>query len=658
MKVALVGNQNSGKTSLFNVLTGTNQKVGNWPGVTIERKEGKIKGTDITLVDLPGVYSLNPYTSEEEVTRKYVEEENPDLIINIVDATSIERSLYLTTQLLELDSDVVVALNMTDLLDKKGIIIDEEKLSKRLNTTVIKVSALKSFGIDRLISVISNKKYIANKHKCIFSDSVENAIKEVKTFYQVSRFKAVKILEKDEQYLNLLTQEIEKNIKKLEEEYQYDIEQIFANQRYEYIVDIKKESVVRKKSGASMTDKLDKVFLNKWAAIPIFACIMFLIYYLSVGVIGSWTIDLMGELFGALTERVVIILEGLNASNWAISLISDGVIAGVGAVLTFVPQLIMLFICIALLETSGYMSRIAFFLDKVFRKFGLNGKSLIPFIVGSGCSVPGIMTARTIEDVEEKNITIICTPFMPCAAKLPIIAMFAGAFFDSYSGLVTASLYFLAIIVIIISATIMKIFIFKSKSSAFITELPEYKLPSIKYIGRDVLEKTWGFIKRAGTVILLCSIIVWFLASFNWKLEYGVNVNESIIASLGNLFAWFFYPILGEWSWGATVSAFQGLVAKELVVSNMNIIAGLAEENEVYSLIFQSGVFSFFNGASAYAFMVFNLFSAPCFGAIGAMRKELGSTKKMFIAIGLQTGIAWVLATIAFGIGTLILSII
>lgn len=657
MKVALIGNQNCGKTSLFNVLTGTNQKVGNWPGVTIEKKLGKIKGTEITLVDLPGIYSLSPYTAEEEISRRYAVEEKPDVIINIVDATSIERSLYLTTQLLELDSNVIVALNMSDLLEKKGITVDEKKLSEQLNTTVIKVSALKETGVEELIATVKEQKYLENHHSCIYEEEVEKAIRIIKDDLNISRFDAVKVLERDEKYTNLANNKVEELIKELENKYGYDTEQMFANQRYEYIVKVKKESVKHSGPATTITDKLDKIFLNKWAAIPIFACIMFLIYYLSVGVVGSWTVDTIDGAMSSLSEWFAGVLEGWGASEWVVSLCCDGIIAGVGAVLNFVPQLIILFICIALLETTGYMPRIAFFLDKIFRKFGLNGKSLIPFIVGSGCAVPGIMASRTIEDEDEKRITIMCTPFIPCAAKLPIIAMFAGAFFDSYSGLVTASLYFLAIVVIIISAIIMKKFFFKGNPTSFISELPEYKLPSLKYVARDVWDKTFGFLKRAGTIILLCSIVIWFLASFSWRFEYGVDVNDSILASIGNAFAWLFYPMLGEWSWGATVSAFQGLVAKELVVSNMNIIAGLAEENEVFSLIFASETFGFFNSASAYAFMVFNLFSAPCFGAIGAMRRELGSTKKMFIAIAFQTGIAWTLGCLVFGIGSLIMAI-
>lgn len=658
MKIALVGNQNSGKTTLFNCLTGSNQKVGNWPGVTIDRKEGVLKGTDHIVVDLPGIYSLSPYTAEEEVSRKYVFEEKPDLIINIVDATSIERSLYLTTQLLELDCKVILALNMADMLEKKGIIIDVDKLSNLLDTTIVKISALKGEGIADLISTISEEKIKENRHQKIYQKDIEEAIIDIYSNINSihKRFVSVKVLENDINFKSLQDEKIINLRKDLEKVYGFDIEQIIANQRYEYIVSVKKESVTSNPVKESITDKLDKVFLNKWLALPIFAVIMFAIYFLAVGFIGNATVDWIDSLVSKFGDIVKEFLLKNNASQWAVSLVVDGIIAGVGAVLNFVPQLIILFLCICLLETSGYMSRIAFFLDKIFRKFGLSGKSLIPFIVGSGCSVPGIMTTRTIEDEEEKRMTIMLTPFIPCSAKLPIIALFSGYFFDKYSGLVSASLYFLAIIVILLSAIIMKKFFFKSKNSAFISELPEYKIPSPKYVARDVCEKTVAFIKRAGTIILLCSIIIWFMLSFSWKFEFGVNIEDSILASIGKCLSWLFYPILGELSWGATVSAIQGLVAKEQVVSSMSIIAGFSESVSNSDLIFSStGIFGFFTPASAYAYMVFNLFSAPCFGAISAMRRELGSTKKMFIAILFQTGVAWVLASLIFGIGNLIM---
>lgn len=657
MRVALIGNQNSGKTTLFNLLTGSNQKIGNWPGVTVEKKSGFIKNTMHELVDLPGIYSLSPYTKEEEISRNYLLQEKPDVVINIVDATSLERSLYLTTQLMELDCKVILALNMCDMLEKKGLNINTELLSKALGLPVVNISALKKTGTEQLINILNEdiKKY----DKKIYEENLENAIEKISNALDVEnkRFVAVKLLERDEMLENISSTitEINDEIEKLEEFYNLDTEQIIANQRYNFIVKIKKEVVKKAEKQTSLTDKLDKIFLNKWLAIPIFIVIMALVYFLSVGVVGSYTVDLIDGAFGSLAEVTASWLEGLGASEWSISLLCDGIIAGVGAVMNFVPQLIILFVCIAILETTGYMSRISFFFDKLFRKFGLSGKSLVPFIVGSGCSVPAIMSTRTIEDDNEKVATIMLTPFIPCSAKLPIITMFAGFFFTN-SWLVMLSLYIFAIVTIILGAIILRKFFLKGINTSFISELPEYKLPSFKYVARDVWEKTWSFIKRAGTIILMCSVVIWVFVSFNWKFEYGVDIEDSILASIGNCFAWFFYPIIGNYSWAATVSAIQGLVAKEQVVSSMAVIAGLAED-AVGASILSSSVFNFFTPASAYAFMVFNLFSAPCFGAIGAMHKELGNSKRTVLAVAFQIGVAWVLATVVNIVGSLILLI-
>lgn len=654
MKIALVGNQNSGKTTLFNLLTGTNQKIGNWPGVTIERKIGKIKELGYDLVDLPGVYSLSPYTIEEEVSRKYVLEEKPDMIINIVDSTSIERSLYLTTQIMELDTKVVIALNMADRLEAKGIHIDTKVLSQQLGTEVISISALKGEGIEELKNTINkyNGKHITSKE--IFKSDIENEILHIRNQFGINRFLAIKILENDKMYPKYQIGDVKNSRNKLEEIYKMDIEEIIANARYDYIVKIKNRATTITPIKETTSDKLDKVFLNKFLAFPIFIIIMFLVYYLSVGVVGSFTVDLVAELVDKFGKAISNFLINIGASSWSQSLVVDGIIAGVGAVLGFVPQLIILFLCISILETSGYMSRVTFLLDKLFRKFGLSGEALIPFIVGLGCSVPAIMSTRVIKDTKERELSIMLTPFIPCSAKLPIIAMFSGYFFADKSGLVSASLYFLAILIILISAIIIKKVFMKNSGTAFISELPEFKLPSIKYVSKDVFDKVKEFIKRAGTIILFCSVIIWFLLSFSWKLEYGIEIKDSILASIGNAISWVFYPILGTFSWEATVSAMQGLVAKEQVISSMSIIAGLNEEIQEGAMLFKSSSFSFFNATSAYAFMVFNLFSAPCFGAIGAMRREFGSTKKMFKAVLFQTTIAWILASIVFNIGTFI----
>ena len=660
MKIALIGNQNSGKSTLFNVLTGSNQKIGNWPGVTVEKKSGFIKNTDHEIIDLPGIYSLSPYTNEEKISRNFLLEEKPDLIINIIDATSIERSLYLTTQLMELDTKVVIALNMCDLLEKKNLTVDAEQLSKQLGVNVVKISALKKQGIKELIDNI-NTNFFIKKDRLIYEPKVEEVLEEISKELKCNnkRFIAVKLLEQDEEFIakDYKVKNIDKQVKKLEDNYDIDTEQLIAHQRYNFVEKVKQKSVVQKERKTSVTDKLDKVFLNKWLAIPIFILIMGLVYYLSVGVVGTYTVDLVDAGVTWVTENTASLLTSWGASEWAISLLCDGMLAGMGAVLTFVPQLIILFICLAILETTGYMSRISFFLDRLFRKFGLSGKSLIPFIIGAGCAVPAVMATRTIEDENEKNTTIMLAPFIPCSAKLPIIALFATHFFVN-SWLVTASLYLFSIVIIIISAILLRKFVFKGKSTTYISELPEYKLPSLSYIARDVWEKTWSFIKRAGTVILMCSIVIWLLVSFDWKFNYGVDVGDSILASLGNCLAWIFYPIVGEYNWAVTVSAIQGLVAKEQVISSMSIIAGLAEEVTEGALIFsQTGIFGFFTPISAYAFMVFNLFSAPCFGAIGAMHREFGSAKKTWLAIAFQTGIAWIFATLINVIGSLIMLI-
>ncbi len=520
-----------------------NAKIGNWPGVTIEKKLGTIKGTKHEITDLPGIYSLSPYSAEEEVSRNFVFNENPDVIINIVDATCLERSLFLTTQLLESNCKVIVALNMADKLEEKGLSIDEKKMEEMLGTKVIKISALKETGIEELIKEID--KPIKRKENKVIPE----------------------YLSKD-----------------------YDIEKYeeIVNQKYSFISRVVETCIKKKKRPEAILDRLDKIFLNRWLAFPIFIIIMFLIYYLSVGIVGNFTVDLVGDAVGSFGEWVGSLMENIGLSEWLNSLVVDGIISGVGAVLGFVPQLIILFLCIALLETTGYMSRISLLLDKVFRKLGLSGKSLIPFIVGSGCSVPGIMGTRIIENEDERKMTAILTPFIPCSAKLPIIALFAGYFFPNSSGIVSSSLYFFAIAVIIISALIMKKFVFKHTSSTYISELPEYKLPSAKYILKDVFDKVMAFIKRAGTIILLCSIIIWFLLSFSFKLEYGVNVEESILANIGNKISWVFKPMLGENSWEAAVSALQGLVAKEQVVSSMAVINGLAEDASEGAEIFAS----------------------------------------------------------------------
>lgn len=626
MKIALVGNQNSGKTTLFNLLTGMNAKIGNWPGVTIEKKVGIIKGTEHEIVDLPGIYSLSPYSIEEELSRKFIFEEKPDVIVNIIDSTSLERSLYLTTQLLEMDCKVIIALNMVDLLEKKGFYVDENRLEKILGAKVIKISALKGTGVNYLINEINI--YSKNKKQYIFDAKLEQEIQEIENNLKNStnkRFVAVKMLEND-----------------------MELEELIATERYDFIERTKKSVILPGKEfimvdeNVSASDKIDKILLNKWLAIPIFIIIMFLIYYLSVGVVGKFTVSLNEKIINLLGSTTNTVLNNIGIANWLNSLIVDGIISGVGSVLSFIPQLVILFTCISILETTGYMSRIALLLDRIFRKIGLSGKSLIPFIIGTGCSVPGIMGTRIIENQDEREMTAILTPFIPCSAKLPIITVFSSYFFKQNSGLVAVSLYFLAIIIIILSALVMKKFIYTNINNTYISELPEYKIPSIKYVTRDVFDKVIAFIKRAGSIILACSIVIWFLLSFSLKLKYGVNIEDSILASIGKIISWIFYPMLGINSWEVTVSTIQGLIAKEQVISSMSVIMGFSEK---------IGLNEYFTPLSAYAFMVFNLFSAPCFGAIGAMRKELGSAKKTIRVVCFQIIFAWCFATLINQLG-------
>lgn len=646
MKIALIGNQNSGKTTLFNTLTGMNSKIGNWPGVTIEKKIGIIKNTNFEVTDLPGIYSLSPYSLEEDVSRKFLFEEKPDVIINIIDSTSLERSLYLTTQLLELDTKIIIALNMTDILEKKGILIDVKKLEEKIGVKVVKISALKKTGVTDLVSAlrIYNEKKKIKKYDSI----IENSISKIKSCLGElphKDFVSVKLLEEDSRFKKYEDARIKNIIAQTKEKYSFDMEEVIATQRYEYIGKVKELTLKQSPKKHDFSDTLDKIFLNRVIAFPIFILIMFLVYYLSVGVVGSYTGDIVKNFFVNISYSFENFLNNIGVSKWIISLIVNGIFEGLGTVFGFVPQLIALFFCISILETTGYMSRIALLLDRVFRKLGMSGKSLIPFIVGLGCSVPGIMSSRIIENQNERKMTAVLTPFIPCSAKLPAISLFASYFWKDNVGLISASLYFLSIAIIIISALTMKKFIFKNASVSYILELPKYKLPSIKYIFQDVLDKIISFIKKAGSVILICNIVIWFLLSFSTTLEYGIDIEDSILASVGKKISWIFYPMLGVDSWEATVSSIQGLVAKEQVVSSMAIINGLSDKSN------SSVIFPFFTPISAYAFIVFNLFSAPCLGALAAMKKELGSFKKVLVVMMFEIGLAWLLAVSIFQVG-------
>lgn len=617
----------------------------------MKRKNGKIKNTNHTLIDLPGIYSLSPYSLEEEISRKFIFSEKPEVIINLVDATSLERSLYLTTQLLELDIKIIVAINMSDILEKRGIYINIEKLEQLLKTKVIKISALDGTGTQELVANLNTIPIYSKLH--IYEYDLENKINLIKNSIKRNelnkRFISVKLLEADESFKYLETYNILKIRKETFQKYNKDLEEIIATQRYKFVEKVKHQVISGKDTKENISDKLDKIFLNKWLGIPIFIIIMFFIYYIAVGIIGQYSTNLIESYINNFSIHMQRTLNKINISDWLVSLIIDGIIKGVGAVLTFVPQLIILFASMVTLENTGYMARITFILDKIFRKIGLNGKSLIPFIIGSGCSVPGIMGTRIIENQDEREMTVILTPFIPCSAKLPIITIFSSYFFRDNSGLIAVSLYFISIIIIIISAIFMKQFIYKEKDSIYVFEMPEYRLPNIKYIFKDVYDKTFSFIKRAGSVILISSIVLWFLLSFSFKMEYGININESILAYIGKSISWIFTPIIGVNSWEATVSILQGLIAKEQVISSMSIISGMSEQSN--SLFSDTSIFNFFNPISAYSFMMFNLFSAPCFGAIAAMNKELYKTSKTLNIILFQVSLAWFISTFVYQIG-------
>lgn len=652
MKVAIVGNQNSGKTTLFNKLTGSHQKVGNWPGVTIDKKEGKIKGEEIEIIDLPGIYSLMPYTSEENITREYLINSQVDVVINLVDVNSLERSLYLTTQLMDLEIPFVLALNMVEIFEKKGLIINERILEENLGSRVVKISAKTGKGINELIEIIKQEKtqkYKNNikKYPKIIENSIKNAKKQGCFDNNFIALEAL-IMNSDD---NQNTRRERDVISKL---YGKNIEHAIAQKRYEFISNVKNRCVSGNKTTLNITEKIDKIILNKWLAIPIFILIMTLMYCLSVGIVGKLTGELLLSLFASLKIFIAKFLTNLGASNWIVSLICNGIVSGVGSVLSFLPQLIFIFICLNILESSGYMSRVAFIFDKIFYKFGLSGKALIPFIIGTGCSVPAISSTRAIEQSSEKEKMIVLVPFVPCSAKLPIISLFVSYFFSDYTGLVTASIYFLAVVMVLSSAIILDKIFYKNKNTSYVSELPEYKSPSLKQLIKDVWLKSKEFIARAGTVIVVCSIVVWFLSSFTLSLRFCENIESSILAKIGSLFSWFFYPIIGELNWAVAVSVIQGLIAKEQVVSSLTIISGLAGGNSLGG-IFASGIFRCFNKASAYAFVVFNLFSAPCLASIGAMKNELKSIRKTVFAVSLQISGAWIISSLIFQMGRLFL---
>ena len=682
IKIALAGNPNCGKTTLFNALTGSNQFVGNWPGVTVEKKEGKLKGhKDVTIIDLPGIYSLSPYTLEEVVARKYLINERPDAILNIIDGTNIERNLYLSTQLMELGIPVIMAVNMIDMVEKNNDKIYIDKLSKNLGCEVVEISALKGVGVkevaEKAVQIAKKKGLNTLVHK--FDPAVESVISDVEAKIgsdvseEQKRFFAIKLLENDDKIIELMKNvpDVSAEITKLENEMDDDTESIITNERYNYISSIIHECCKKGNKGEKLTtsDKIDKVVTNRWLALPIFAVVMFIVYYVSVTTVGGWATDwvndgVFGEgwsLFGIDVPSIPALIESglssLECADWLQSLILDGIVAGVGAVLGFVPQMLILFIFLAFLEACGYMARVAFIMDRIFRKFGLSGKSFIPMLIGTGCGVPGVMASRTIENNRDRKMTIMTTTFIPCSAKLPIIALIAGALFDG-AGWVAPSAYFVGVIAIICSGIILKkTKMFAGDPAPFVMELPAYHMPTLSNILRSMWERGSSFIKKAGTIILLSTIVLWFLMSFGWvdgsfTMLEAEELESSILATLGNVIAPIFTP-LGWGEWKSAVAAITGLIAKENVVGTFGILYGFAEVAEDGAEIWSSLAGSM-TVISAYSFLVFNLLCAPCFAAMGAIKREMNNAKWFWFAIGYQTLLAYLASLTIYQIGTLV----
>ena len=695
IKIALAGNPNSGKTTLFNDLTGSNQFVGNWPGVTVEKKEGKLKGNkEVIIMDLPGIYSLSPYTLEEVVARNYLISERPDAILNIVDGTNLERNLYLSTQLLELGIPVVMAVNMMDIVAKQGDKIDFAQLSKDLGCDVVDISALKGNGTqeaaNKAIAAANKGKGSTSVHR--FGSEVEAALTEIESKIgadvaaEQKRFFAIKLFERDDKIPAQMKSvpDVEAIIKKTEDAMDDDAESIITNERYEYISSIIKDSYVKKNKGQmTISDKIDRIVTNRILALPIFALVMTIVYYVSVTTVGTWLVDWVNEgvfadgwsffgLFDVPSIPALIggFLESINCADWLYGLIMDGIVGGVGAVLGFVPQILILFIFLAFLEACGYMARIAFIMDRIFRKFGLSGKSFIPMLIGVGCGVPGIMASRTIENDRDRKMTIMTTTFIPCGAKLPIIALISGALFDG-AWWVAPSAYFLGIFAIVVSGIILKkTKMFAGAPAPFVMELPSYHMPTVKNVLKSMWERGWSFIKKAGTIILLATIVIWFLQAVGFvdgKFGMVEDLEDSFLANIGRAIAWIFMP-LGWGEWKATVATFTGLVAKEAVVGTFGVLYGAAEVAEDGVEIW-SALRGDFTMITAYSFLVFNLLCAPCFAAIGAIRREMNNAKWTWFAIGYQTIFAYLVALCVyqfgklftgggFGIGTIVAAVV
>ena len=675
IKIALAGNPNSGKTTMFNDLTGSAQYVGNWPGVTVEKKEGKLKGfKDVIIQDLPGIYSLSPYTLEEVVARGYLVGEKPDAIINIVDGTNIERNLYLTTQLIELGIPTVIAVNMIDIVRKNGDVINLRKLGEALGCEVVETSALKGAGsrevAEKAAALARMQELQSNNMPSVFNGSVEHALAHIEESIEGMvpernlRWYAIKLFERDAKVLeelkldSMLWKHLETHIAACEKEMDDDAESIVTNQRYAYISKVVTAAVKKKpRKGGTASDRIDRVVTNRVLALPIFALVMFLVYYISVTTIGTIVTDFTNDVFFGdwIVGNLGPWLSGLGVADWLTGLIVDGIVGGVGAVIGFVPQMLVLFLLLSVLEDIGYMARVAFIMDRIFRKFGLSGKSFIPMLIGSGCSVPGIMASRTIENERDRRMTIMTTSFIPCGAKMPIIALFAGALFGG-AGWVATSAYFIGVAAVIISGIILK----KTKPFAgnpapFVMELPSYHVPAVGNILRSTWERGWSFIKRAGTVILASSVVLWFLQGFGFvDGVFGMveDNNTSLLASIGGFIAPVFSP-LGFGDWKAAVATITGLIAKENVVGTFGILYGFAEVAEDGAEIWANLAVSF-TGLTAYSFMLFNLLCAPCFAAMGAMSREMNNAKWTWAAIGYLTVFAYVTALMVYQFGLLL----
>ena len=667
-KIALAGNPNCGKTTMFNDLTGSSQYVGNWPGVTVEKKEGKLKANKQAIIqDLPGIYSLSPYTLEEVVTRNYLVNEHPDSMINIIDASNLERNLYLTTQLLEIGVPMVIALNMMDMVRKNGDRIDVKKLSDALGCQIIETSAVKGEGsaeVAKAALSLAQRKAAAPK-PLKFNAKLEQMLEQIARLLQGAcqpqnlRWYAIKLFERDEKAIEQLRlspavlDQIEAIRQEAEQEFDDDVESIITHERYAVISELLKGCYHKQQAKQKLTtsDKIDKIVTNRILALPIFAVVMFLIYYISITTVGTMMTDWVNDvLFGEIIPPAVEgLLVSVGAADWLQSLILDGIVAGVGAVLGFLPQMLVLFLLLALLEDCGYMSRIAFIMDRIFRRFGLSGKSFIPMLIGLGCGVPAVQASRTIENDRDRKMTIMTTTFIPCSAKLPIIGLIAGALFNE-SGWVATSAYFVGIAAIIISGIILKkTKLFAGEPAPFVMELPAYHIPSVKGVLIHMWDRAKAFVRKAGTIIFLSSVVIWFLSSFNFQLQM-VDTGDSILAAIGRVIAPIFAP-LGWGHWEAAVGTISGLVAKENLVAIMGILYGFAEvaENgdEMWSVFAQN-----FTAISAYSFLVFNLLCAPCFAAIGAIHREMGSAKWTWIAIGYQCIFAYIVSLIIYQLGT------